>query len=25
VSNELRKVLKRRGYDVSVNHRDMQK
>ncbi|MEO5860098.1 MAG: RNase adapter RapZ [Pyrinomonadaceae bacterium] len=25
VSNELRKALKRRGYDVSVNHRDMQK
>ena len=25
VANELRKVLKSRGYDVSVNHRDMQK
>ncbi|MDI1240712.1 MAG: RNase adapter RapZ [bacterium] len=25
VANELRKVLKRRGYDVSANHRDMQK
>lgn len=25
VANELRKSLKKRGYDVSVNHRDMQK
>lgn len=25
VANELRKALKRRGYDVSTNHRDMQK
>ena len=25
VANELRKVLKSRGYDVSANHRDMQK
>jgi len=25
VANELRKALKRRGYDASVNHRDMQK